>query len=206
MTSLPRVVRACVAVVLITVPGGLVQAQGAPTAPTPPPAAEAAPAPAPPREPLTPLRVQLVLTRMMGEKKISSLPYSLSVNANSGQATSLRMAIEVPVRMGTGTSYSYKSLGTNIDCLAAKAEGAFTLFITVSDTSVQFDTGALRPVGDAGAAAPTPGPFDAAPAFRTFTSKSNILLKDGQTASYTAATDPISGETLSVEATLSVLK
>ena len=33
---------------------------------------------------VTPLKVQVVLSRNQGEKKISSLPYTLSVNANGG--------------------------------------------------------------------------------------------------------------------------
>ena len=44
------------------------------------------------------------------------------------------------------------------------------------------------------------------PAFRNFTSNFNILLKDGQTAQYASATDPVSGETLKVDVTLNVLK
>jgi hypothetical protein len=44
------------------------------------------------------------------------------------------------------------------------------------------------------------------PAFRSFTSSFNLLLKDGQTAQHTAATDPISGEVIRVDVTLNVLK
>ena len=44
------------------------------------------------------------------------------------------------------------------------------------------------------------------PAFRNFTSNFNILLKDGQTAQYASATDPVSGETLKVDVTINVLK
>ena len=40
------------------------------------------------------------------------------------------------------------------------------------------------------------------PAFRSFTSTFNVLLKDGQTAQHTAATDPVSGEVLRVDVTL----
>ncbi len=44
------------------------------------------------------------------------------------------------------------------------------------------------------------------PAFRNFTSNFSILLKDGQTAQYASATDPVSGETLRVDVTVNVLK
>jgi hypothetical protein len=41
-------------------------------------------------KPPVPLRVQLVLARYQGDKKVSSLPYTLIVNANLGK-TSLRI-------------------------------------------------------------------------------------------------------------------
>ena len=44
------------------------------------------------------------------------------------------------------------------------------------------------------------------PAFRNFTSNFSLLLKDGQTAQYASATDPVSGETLKVDVTINVLK
>ena len=64
----------------------------------------AAPAPAPARaaaQQATPLRIQIVISRYQGEKKISSLPYTLSVNApNHGtNRASLRMGAQVPVMM-----------------------------------------------------------------------------------------------------------
>ena len=43
-----------------------------------------------------PLKVQLTLTRFMGEKKVSSVPYMLGVLTNA-QKTSLRMGVQVPV-------------------------------------------------------------------------------------------------------------
>ena len=43
-----------------------------------------------------PLKVQLTLSRFMGEKKISSIPYVLGVLTNA-QKTNLRMGVQVPV-------------------------------------------------------------------------------------------------------------
>jgi len=50
------------------------------------------------------------------------------------------------------------------------------------------------------------GGVAAAPTIRTFTSSFSLLLKDGQTAQHTAATDPVSGEVLRVDVTLAILK
>ena len=60
------------------------------------PAAPAA-KPAPVEGPKTPLKVQVLISRYQGEKKLSGLPYTLSVNADS-RAT-LRMGAKVPVMM-----------------------------------------------------------------------------------------------------------
>ena len=54
-----------------------------------------------------PLKVQLTISRYMGEKKLSSIPYVLGVLSNS-QKTSIRMGIQVPV---TQTVFAAKSPG-----------------------------------------------------------------------------------------------
>lgn len=158
-----------------------------------------------------PLRVQLVVSRYVGEKKVSSVPFTLAVVANDNQKTSMRMGVEVPVpttvfKGGSGpnanllpqTSYNYRSVGTNIDCLARTLEGGLVkLDMAVSDTSV------FVPEKEGSA---TPNPVPGVPAFRSFTSTFNLLLRDGQTAQHTAATDPVSGEVLRVDVTVTVLK
>lgn len=154
-----------------------------------------------------PLRVQLVVSRYQGEKKVSSTPYTISVVANDNDKTSLRMGVDVPVPQPTVTSaggpvsmsYTYRSVGTNIDCSARTVEeGLFKLDLAVSDSSVF--------VPEKGGAVSTSPAVTGAPAFRSFTSTFNVLLKDGQTAQHTAATDAVSGEVLRVDVTLNVLK
>ena len=175
-------------------------------APSVPAQAPATPAPATGSGRLTPLKLELVITRTLGDKKVSSLPYVMWVTANERQATSLRMGVEVPVitNMISGTpptaipSYNYRPIGTNIDCMATTFENFYNLNITLSDSSIQFDPKS--------ASAPTTPRLADAPAFRSFTSKFSILLRDGQTAQYTSATDPVNGETLKVDVTLTVLK
>jgi hypothetical protein len=165
-----------------------------PTKSAPPPGAAAQ----------VPLRVQLVLSRFAGEKKLSSVPYTLSVIANDNDKTSLRMGVDVPVPSSVFsskeggnlpvTSYSYRSLGTNIDCAARTVEGGvFRLDLAVEETSVFLPEKSASTVAGA-------------PAFRTFRSTFNVLLKDGQTTQHTAATDQVSGEVLRVDVTVNVIK
>jgi type II secretory pathway component GspD/PulD (secretin) len=153
-----------------------------------------------------PLRVQLVVARYQGDKKISSIPYTLSVVANDNAKTSMRMGVDVPVPQTVFkggdvasapiSSFNYRSVGTNIDCFARTIEGGwFKLDLGVSDSAVYVpEKGGTSP-GLAGI-----------PSFRSFTSTFNVLLKDGQTAQHIAATDPVSGEVLRVDVTLTVLK
>ena len=102
-----------------------------------------------------PLKVTVVLSRFQGDKRVSSMPYILGVMASGwgqGPKTTLRMGVEVPVAVtafagGDGkntpvSSYSYRSVGTNIDCGATFDEAVPSLFqlaVTVSDSSVGLD-------------------------------------------------------------------
>ena len=163
----------------------------------------------PPAEakPLIPLKVQLVLSRFKGEKKISNLPYVLGVAANDRLPTNLRMGIEVPIaRKGEATpatGISYRSVGTNIDCQAdSAADGVYRLVIKVEDSAV------LSEPGDGSSKAATePTSFVSdMPAFRSFKSNFTVLLRDGQTMQYTSAIDPVSGEVMKIDVTVTVIK
>jgi hypothetical protein len=163
----------------------------------------------PPRP--TPLKIQLVLSRYQGEKKVSSVPYTLSViaNDNNGSA-SVRMGVQVPIptqvigAAGAIPSYNYKDIGTNIDCNASTAaDGSYKVSLTVADSSVYFQE--AEPSGSAPQVPRAPG-MGGMPAFRSFTSTFRIWLRDGQTSQYTSVTDQVSGQVLKIDATLTVLK
>ena len=170
----------------------------------------AAPPPEAKAGPQTPIKVQVVLSRFQGEKKISSFPYTLSVtgrpdpNGFIGRAN-LRMGAKVPVAANTFapaidgkqpiTSYQYQDVGTAIDCLAwATADSRFRLEITIDDSSVYPDE------------KDTPGVMKGIPSFRSFRASDSMLLKDGSSAQFTAATDKVSGEVVKVDVTLTVVK
>ena len=162
------------------------------------------PAPAPAARPLIPLKIQLMLSRFQGEKKLSSVPYLMWVTSNDNSFTRLRMGVKIPLYSGSGptASYNYQDVGTNIDCTATTApDGLYKVMLTVNDSSVYFPD---RDRPNAGI--PPPVSDTAPPAIRSFTSTFNILLRDGQTGQYTTATDQVSGEVLKIDATLNVLK
>lgn len=157
-------------------------------------------APRPPK-PVIPLKVTVVISRMQGEKKTASLPFTLSVNTND-QRTSLRMGADVPLPMTSATattpvSYSYKSIGTNIDCGADTLEdGRYRLLLTISDSQVFSDA-------TKDAATTT---VRGVPSYQSFTTTTPIILRDGQSTQFTTATDKLTGEVVRVDVTLSVVK
>ena len=172
-----------------------------------------APAPAPTAQPdaakretpgpLVPLDIQVVVNRYQGDKRVSSLPYSLAVNANDRAVSSLRMGARVPVvgtppgsTPNTPVLVNYENVGTNIDCFARTTEdGRFQVNITIEDSSVYQNV--------EGAVAPTAA---GRPVMRSFRSTNTLVLRDGQARQFSAATDRVNGEVVRIEVTLRVVK
>jgi Bacterial type II and III secretion system protein len=158
-----------------------------------------------------PLNVQFVLSRYHGEKKVGSTPYMLGVLSN-GQKTSLRVGTQVPVVMtmfGSKSegipatipqqSYSYRDVGTNIDCqVQSVGNGLFSLAVTVEDSSIQADRSPN--------AAEQKQVLRDVPSFRSFRASFGLILRDGQTMQYASATDPVTGEVMKIDVTLTVAK
>ena len=156
--------------------------------------------------PASTVKVQLVLSRFQGDKKVSSLPYSLTVhpderNRNVGRSN-IRLGTQVPIttmtRQGSEANaplvptVQYRDVGTSIDCtVTALEDGRYKLDLTVEDSSV--DTSGA-------------GANGAHPAFRSFRTADSIMLRDGQSSQYSTATDKVSGEVWKVDVTLNVVK
>jgi hypothetical protein len=167
-------------------------------------AQERAPGPPLPRKAPTPLKLQVVFARYQGEKRVSNIPYTLSLNSDDRPAR-VRMGIQVPIQTQAKEGppqVSYRDVGNNLDCGAeAQDEGRFKV-------SCSFEQSSLYSAGDTLAQASAIGQVSlgSLPLFRTFRSEANLLLRDGQTAQYTAATDPVSGEVLKIEVGLFLVK
>jgi type II secretory pathway component GspD/PulD (secretin) len=126
---------------------------------------------------------------------------------------SLRMGGDVPIPSITYTpgqkeegkpatpatslqSYSYRSIGTNIDVVSVTAaEGQYRLTLTVEESSIYPPE--LSPANQA-AGSPS--------SFRSFKSTNTIALRDGQSLDYTMATDRVSGEVNRVSVKMTVVK
>jgi hypothetical protein len=169
-----------------------------------------------------PLRVELVISRYQGEKKVSSMPYTFVVNATQQlpgvpeEPSRVRMGVELPVAAGvaaaaplqnaTGGQASpvqYRAFGTNIDCFAKVLDdNRFKIGITVDESS---------PYGNQDTARLTPSPGDnnalrSGPVFRSYRLSNTLMLKDGQSQQFSSATDRFSGEVIKMDVTVSVIK
>ena len=171
------------------------------------------------RDRIVALDIEVVISRYQADKKVSSLPYALTVNAASqytGNAvhdaplTQLRMGGQVPLPtiapvLGPdgkplsglptgGGPVQYKDVGTSIDVRSRWLDnqtGSYELWISVQEDAV---------------ATPQGAPPTALPVIRTFRASNNLVLRDGQTRQFTAAADRITGEVVKVDVTLKVAK
>ena len=209
ITRLSQLAMTSLAMMFLANSAGAASAQQPATPATPAPAPAPIPASMPPlsaKEAVL-LKVQVVISRYQGEKKISSQPYTLSVTANGPRAT-LKMGTQVPVPFGplpSGTdgktpppqAYNYRSVGTSIECSARSLDdGRYRLELTVDDSSVVAD--------DQGG----PQPFTkGAPQFRSFqVLGETAVLRDGQSTQLTTATEKVTGEVGKIDVTLNVVK
>jgi hypothetical protein len=163
--------------------------------PPPPPAATAE---------VASLKVRVVVSRYQGEKRVSAVPFEMTVRSDGARAQ-LRMGNEVPVPFITaGTdpkqppppgsvTYNYRPVGTNIDVTAAPGSNErFKLDILLEDSSVVLDK-TDQPVMPALAGAPI---------FRSFRATNTLLLRNGESTDFTVATDRITGDIIRVGVTL----
>jgi hypothetical protein len=155
------------------------------------------------------LRVQLVISRFQGDKKLASFPYTI-VATTGGGPTRMRLGVDTPVATLSGsdgkqtTTIQYRTVGTNIDCQARDwGEGRYLLNIGVENSSALPlekgpSSGGAPPAVDAN---PTGSPL-----FRRFDTNVAVLLRDGQSVQTTASTDPVTGELVKIDVTMNVVR
>ena len=159
-------------------------------------------------------KVDVVLTRQLAGKDVGRLPFTLwlaatpasagGTNASSG-AQSIRVGVDVPVGTTTKTGGSqtaptttvtqeYRNIGTSIDARVSLIdETACSLWVIVQDSSIF-----VPPAG--------PANTMLAEAFRTLSIQNTWTMHDGQTAPFGLATDKVTGETVRLDVTLTVVK
>ena len=152
------------------------------------------------------LSVEVRISRYQGDESVSSRPYVLAVTAGVGES-SLQLEDRVPVPVGPANAgpdgvprpvpFDYQTVGTQISCFArTRGDGRFYVSVQVQESSVGGDDD--RTTADAALAS-----YPAI--FRSFDSNNTLVLRDGQTRQYVAAVDAVTGESIRVDVTLTVL-
>ena len=142
------------------------------------------------------VKVQVVLSRYEGDRKTSSLPFTLLATANGGQA-SIRTGSQLPIATAANGSFQYVDVGSNIDCTVKTAENdRFNVILQLQDRT------ALDKVPLAGSAT---NPITN-PVLRNFSYTNSIVLKNGESKQIVSASDKGSGEIIKIDVTLNVEK
>lgn len=142
------------------------------------------------------LKLTVVLSRVNGEKKIANLPFVLLVTPKEGPTT-VTMSSQVgfpttTINEGkTVTGYQYQNIGTSMNAQATDLDGGlFSISLSINDQQMLND----------GAVKEAPGRR------QDFSSSTKLLLRDGGTIQYNAATDKATGDVVKVDVTLNVIK
>jgi hypothetical protein len=151
---------------------------------------------------IVPLKVAIVLSKYQGEKKIASEPYELSLRTDGNKA-SIRMATQMsaepppPAPPGAARPAPRPNPFTNIDCSATSLDsGRYALTVTIEDSSIYEDN---QRNADGSKTERTRS-------VRMFRTTNALVLRDGQSTEFTAATDKSSGEGIKAAVTLTVIK
>jgi type II secretory pathway component HofQ len=143
--------------------------------------------------PASTIKLQVVLARYEGDKKVSSFPYVLSLIP--GQHGNIRNGSEIAVASsaGAGNAYTLQQVGTQIDATVTPvADGKFSLNLLVTDRSIVTGAPAAQ------------GGVSSVPSFRNNNTSTNAILSAGETIQFTSSPDKTGNETLKIEVTLTV--
>lgn len=158
-------------------------------------------------QPASHLRIDLLLSEYNGQQKISSLPYTISMEAGSDirPLSNIRMGVKVPIAQGVDgqgrpTQFTYMNMGTDIDCNAkSRGDGSYDLYLTIDRSSVYAENATQTETE-------TPPTVVAHPVIQSFNTGFPLRMHDGETTEGTSATDPFNGHVLKVTVTLHVIK
>ena len=155
-----------------------------------------------------PVKVQIVFNEYEGDKKVKSLPYTISFNATLSlevlnQWTKLRIGNRVPVSYAKD-QVTYVDVGTSIDSRGVRNEdGRYSLQLNVERSWVDGTVIVPQAVSDTTGASRCQS---TEPIIQQFKSELNLTVREGETVESTLATDPLSGKVTKVQVTLTAVK
>ena len=156
----------------------------------------------------SPVKLQIVFAEYEGEKKVKSLPYTISFDAMRSpdmfnQWAKMRTGSRVPVSTGKD-QMTYIDVGTSIDSRAVRIDdGRYSVQLNIERSWV--DSEVTVPQKSANSSDPNPCPSKE-PVIRQFKSEFNNTVREGETVESTLATDPLTGRVTKVQFTLTTVK
>jgi hypothetical protein len=75
-----------------------------------------------------PVKLQFVISTFEGDRKVSSVPYTMLATANGGQISFLN-GTNVPLQVSGDGKITYTNIGTNISCTVTTEAGNFRIDI-----------------------------------------------------------------------------
>ena len=143
------------------------------------------------------IKLQVVLSRYDGDKKLSSFPYTLSLVPGVTGNIRAGAEIAVPTTSMSGdktmTSYTLQQVGSQIDATVTPTpDGKFNLKLSVTDRSLVTGAPAAQ------------GGMPNIPSFRNMISTSQAIMSSGETMQFTASSDRAANETFRIDVTLTV--
>jgi hypothetical protein len=153
--------------------------------------------------PAVTIRLVVVLSKYEGDKKISSVPYTLSLVP--GKPGSIRAGSEIPVPTSSMittptvgdkpvTSYTLQQVGSQIDATVNPTpDGKYNLTLSVTDRD-----------RTAPSSAQAAGTVPNVPTFKNMVSSSSAILGNGESIQFTSSTERASNESLKIDVTLTV--
>jgi hypothetical protein len=143
-----------------------------------------------------PVKLQIVFSKFEGERKTSSLPYTVFATAN-GDRAQINVSTNVPI-VGSSGVVTYTNLGTNIDATVTTESGRYKVTLNLKDNYLvvpkpEAANANVRPAADS-------------QSFGQFSYSGGITMKEGETKQVISAADRASGEVVKVDITLTLDK
>lgn len=136
-----------------------------------------------------PLRVEVTISRHQDDESTGSRPYVLAVVAE--REGGARSFVQVNANLAEPSELRGQGDGTGITCTARiLGAGRYLVTVMIEESSIDRRSIDTAPVSAV---------------FLSFTSDNTLVLRDGQSRRYAAAVDRVTGETIQVDVTLTVL-
>jgi len=136
-------------------------------------------------------KLTVVLSRVNGEKRVANLPFVMILAASDRSSVQMSSQVPIPTITEGKSGYTYQNVGTNMNASVSPREGgAYLVNLTVNDSQVLSDTNGTGLSGR----------------IQSFTVQSPLVLKDGGSIQFNAATDKTTGDVVKVDVTLNVIK